>query len=177
VREEDCGAGCAGDEGDEGQEFTAADFVRYEIDMFRTAYKAWEQYKEDGFLNNGFLEIILVHFRALHNLLHKDGVQPDGTAGIREFFTSDAAFDDFVQSRCAGDDLAYLGAQEARADIKLAPLTRARMDDMDEWDIHRIYELTDKSIEALEICAPESFPVPVHDECEDPECEDPGCAE
>lgn len=177
MTKEDCGALCAEGEGHEGHDFTAADFVRYEIDMFRTAYTAWEQYKDDGFLNNGFLEIFLVHFRALHNLLHKEGAKPDGLLGVREFFPSDAAFGDFVQSRCAGDDLAYLGAQEARAAVKLAPLTRERMDDMAEWDIHRIFELTDKSIEALMICAPETFPEPVHDECHDPECEDPGCAE
>ncbi|MBI5886712.1 MAG: hypothetical protein HZB85_09075 [Deltaproteobacteria bacterium] len=177
MTKDNCGAGCAQDEGHEGHDFSAADFVRYEIDMFRTAYTAWEQYKDDGFLNNVFLEVLLVHFRALHSLLHKDGAVPNGAVGLREFFSSDVSLEDFMQSRCAGDNLAYLNAQDARAAVKLGPLTRERMDDMAEWDIHKIYELTDKSIEALMICAPETFPEPVHDECHDPECEDPGCAE
>ncbi|OGQ52143.1 MAG: hypothetical protein A3J24_12225 [Deltaproteobacteria bacterium RIFCSPLOWO2_02_FULL_53_8] len=169
--------GAGSDDGQEEYVITPADFVRYEIDMFRTSYKAWQEYNDDGFLNNGFLEVFLIHFRTLHKLLHNDGACPAGEVDARQFFPSDAAFYDFKTARCQGADLDYLAEQEGRANVKFGPLTQARMDDMEAWDIHKVYDAMDKSITALTTFAPDTFPPSEHEGCSDPECEDEGCGD
>lgn len=175
MSEEKCGAGC--DDGQEEYQITPADFVRYEVDMFKTAYKAWQEYNDDGFLNNSFLEVFLIHFRTLHYLLNNIGARPADEVNVRQFFASDATYYDFTQARCQGADLAYLVEQEARANVKFGALTEGRMEDMESWDIHKVFEAMDKSITALITYAPETFPVSEHDECSDPECEDEGCGD
>lgn len=169
--------GAGSEEGQEEYQITAADFVRYEIDMFKTSYKAWQEYNDDGFLNNSFLEVFLIHFRTLHYLLNSDGTRPADEINARQFFPSDAAFYDFKLARCQDADLAYLVEQEGRANVKFGALTQIRMDDMQPWEIHKIFEAMDKSITALTTHAPETFPVSEHEECSDSECEDPGCGD
>lgn len=175
MNDEKCSAGS--EDGQQEYQITAADFVRYEIDMFKTSYKAWQEYNDDGFLNNSFLEVFLIHFRTLYYLLHNDGTRPAEEVAVRQFFPTDAAFFDFTQARCHGADLAYLVEQEGRANTKFGALTQSRMDDMQSWDIHKVFDALDKSITALTTYAPETFPVSEHEECSDSECEDEGCGD
>ncbi|MBI5562133.1 MAG: hypothetical protein HY894_04670 [Deltaproteobacteria bacterium] len=156
---EGCGPGC------EGHEATELDFVFYEIEMFRTAYEAWQQYSEDGFLNNSFLEVFLLHFRALHEFLHSDGELPEGALEAQEFFDTEEEYEGFLKDRCGDEDLAYLVRQDARAHKRLAPLTLSRLEDMEEWDIHKIHDAMNKSIEAFiqtvpDLCADQEEPAP-----------------
>lgn len=144
-----CGAGCEGHEGHEGHECTDLDFVRYEIEMFRTAYQAWLQYSDDGFLNNSFLEVFLLHFRTLHDILHRDGPGAKDLLDVAGLFDSDESYQTFLAGRCKGEDLDYLKVQDGRAGLKLGRLTRTRIDDTAEWDIHKIHETMDKSVVAF----------------------------